>query len=426
MSTSVLDTVVVGAGQAGLGTSYFLQQAGLSHVVLERGRIGESWFSQRWDSFQINTLNAISTLPGFPYEGAEPDGFWRRDELVAYFLRYADRAQLPIQTDCTVISVERPDDAGNFVVTYGATGQAPLKVTSRAVVIASGVQQAPKVPVIRSRIPGDIMQLHTATYRNSAALPPGAVVVVGSGQSGVQIAEDLLNAGRKVYLCTAKVGRIPRRYRGRDNTEWSIESKYWDATLASLQDKTIIRATQPQISGVGRYGHSVSLQSLARQGAVILGRLLDVDKDNLMLSDEAAANVRFADKISLQRKADIDAYITRAGMTLPPLEDDPADEPDPDAKCASPLRQLNLHDAGVSTIIWATGFTADFSWIRVPVLDQDGMPIHEHGVSPVRGLYFIGLPWLYKRKSGFIYGVTEDAQYIGNAISEQLSSRKQQ
>lgn len=424
MTASVLDTVVVGAGQAGLAASYFLQRDSRNHVVFERGRIGESWLSQRWDSFQINTPNSFSTLPGFPYEGAEPDGFWRRDELVAYFHQYAERSRLPVRTGVTVVSVERADGAGYFVVKTRADGKIFESITARSVVIASGMQQAPKIPPMRSRIPSDIMQMHASAYRNAAALPPGAVVVVGSAQSGVQVAEDLLAAGRKVYLCTGKVGRLPRRYRGRDSSAWNIEMKIWDVTYASLKDKSVSRATLSQISGVGRYGHTVSLQSLARQGAVILGRLLDVEGKSLVLSDEAAANVRYADEFSQKRKAEIDAYLAREGSALPPIEDDPADEPDPRAECASPLRRLDLHDAQVGTIIWATGFTADFSWIRLPVVDGEGMPVHERGVSPVPGLYFVGFPWLNKRKSGLINGVGEDAEYIVNAIAEQLACRK--
>jgi putative flavoprotein involved in K+ transport len=250
------------------------------------------------------------------------------------------------------------------------------------------------------------------------------VVVVGSAQSGVQIAEDLLAAGRKVYLCTSKVSRIPRRYRGRDIFEWNRYMKLWDVTYASLKDKSVSRATLSQISGVGRYGHTVSLQSLARQGAVILGRLLDVEENSLVLSDEAAAHVRYADEFSQKRKAEIDAYLGREGIALPPREDDAADEPDPRAECASPLRRLDLRDARVGTVIWATGFTADFSWIRLPVVDGEGMPIHERGVSPVPGLYFIGFPWLNSRKSGLIGGITEDAGRIVNAIAEQLAHGK--
>jgi len=418
---NLLDTVVVGAGQAGLGTSYYLQRDSRNHVVFERGRIGETWLSQRWDSFQLNTPNSLSTLPGLPYYGPDPEGFWRHDELVAYFQRYVEHTKLPVQTEVTVVSVERADGAGSFVVRTDGKGHAPESVQSRSVVIASGIQQSPKFPAARSTIPSSIMQLHTAAYRNAAALPPGAVVVVGGAQSGVQIVEDLLDAGRKVYLCTSKVGRSRRRYRGRDSFAWNVEMKYVDVTLASLEDKSVSRATQPQTSGVGPRGHTVSLQWLARKGAVILGRLLDVEDDSLILSDEAAAHVRFADEFSQRRKNEIDAYLARAGIVPPPLEDDPADEPDPRAECASPLRRLDLREAHIGAIIWATGFTADFSWIRLPVFGSDGAPVHKRGVSPVPGLYFIGFPWLNSRKSGLIQGIKEDGEYIANAIAQCLA-----
>jgi len=418
---TTLDTVIVGAGQAGLGVSYFLQRDRRQHIVFERGRIGESWLAQRWDSFKLNTPNFMNVLPGLPYDGPEHDGFWRRDELVHYFQRYVEHFQLPVRTGVTVISVERTEDEERFIVNTRIDGQVEESVLSRSIVIASGIQQTPKSPSIRSRIPDNITQLHTANYRSATVLPPGAIVVVGSGQSGCQIAEDLLSAGRTVYLCTSKVGRAPRRYRGRELLEWWIDMKHLDVTFASSEDKSISRAAQPQISGLGRYGHTVSLQQLARQGVVILGRLLDVDAGTLVLSDEAAAHVRFADEFSQRLKDGIDAYLEKAGITPPPPEDDPADAPDPQAECVSPLRRLNLREEKVSTVIWATGFTADFSWIHLPVLDAEGKPIHQRGVSLVRGLYFIGFPWLNSRKSGIIYGIEEDAHYIAGAISEQLA-----
>lgn len=420
MTTSVLDTVVVGAGQAGLGTSYFLQQTRRNHLVLERGRIGETWLSQRWDSFQLNSPNSLNTLPGLPYDGIEPDGFWRTDELVAYFQHYAERWRLPVRTGVAVIAVDPADEIGGFLVRTNATEPALKAVLTRSVVVASGMQQTPRFPAPKFKMPADVMQVHTAAYRNAAALPPGAVVVVGSAQSGVQIAEDLVTAGRKVYLCTSKVGRRPRRYRGKDIMEWDVEMKLWDVTIASLKAKSIRPATQAQISGVGRYGRTVGLQSLARKGVVILGRLLDVEGNSLVLSDEAAEHVRFADEFSQQRKSAIDSYLASAGLPLPPPEDDPADEPDHRAECASTLTRLDLSDARVGAIIWATGFTADFTWIHVPVLDAAGMPMHERGVSPVRGLYFVGFPWLYKRKSGFICGIEEDGKFIADAIAQHL------
>jgi putative flavoprotein involved in K+ transport len=417
-----LDTVIVGAGQAGLGVSYHLKSEGRQHVVFERGRIGESWLSQRWDSFTLNTPNFMNALPGLPYNGKEPDGFRKGVELAQYFQSYVEHFGLPVRTGVTVVSVEQSDDEKQFIVKTRTEGQAEESVVCRSIVIASGILQAPKIPKIRSRIPGNITQLHTGEYRKEAALPPGAVVIVGSGQSGCQIAEDLLSAGRKVYLCTSKVGRAPRRYRGRDLLEWWVDMKFLDVTFASLKDKAISRAAQPQISGLGRYGHTISLQQLARQGAVILGRLQDVEGDNLTLGDEAAGNVRFADEFSQKLKDDIDAYLAQAGITPQPVEADPADAPDPQSECVSPLRRLNFREAGVNTVIWATGFTADFSWIHLPVLDAEGRPINQGGISPVRGLYFIGFPWQNSRKSGIIYGIEEEARAIAGVIAKQFAS----
>jgi putative flavoprotein involved in K+ transport len=388
-----LDAVIVGAGQAGLGVSYFLQQDGRSHVVLERGRIGETWLSQRWDSFRLNTPNFMNVLPGLPYEGPEPDGFWSRDEYAAYLRSYANHWRLPVRTGTAVVSVEQAQRGQGFVVRTEADGQAQEPVTSRSIVIASGMLQKPKVPAVGNCMPAGIAQLHTAGYRNPAALPPGAVLIVGSGQSGVQIAEELLTASRTVYLSTSRVGRVPRRYRGRDILEWWISMKFLDVTYASLEDKSISRAPQPQASGIGRYGHTVSLQYLARQGAVILGRLLDVNDGTAYLGDEAADNVRFADQFSQRQKDGVSSHLTEAGIPLPPLEDDPADAPDPQAACVSPLRRLNLGDAKVSTVIWTTGFAGDFSWMHLPVLDAEGIPVHEQGVAPVRGVYLAGFPW---------------------------------
>ena len=418
---TILDALVVGGGQAGLGVSYFLQQNGISHIVFEQGRIGESWLSQRWDSFQLNTPNFMNILPGLPYDGPQADGFWRTDKLLDYFQHYVDHLQLPVRTGVKVISVKRAEDQEGFIVKTRMDDQAEISVSSRSVVVACGVQRIPKFPANHSKLPDDILQLHTADYRNAQSLPPGAVVVVGGGQSGCQITEDLLSSGRTVYLCTSKVGRVPRRYRGRDLLEWWVDMKFLDITYDSLEDKSVSRAAQPQISGLGRYGHTLSLQYLASRGTVILGRLLDVESGILILSDDAAAHVHFADEFSQRIKNDIEAYLKRMNITPPPLEDDRADIPDLEAECVSPLRGLNLQEANVSTVIWATGFTGDFSWIHLPVFDDQNKPIHKRGVSTERGLYFVGFPWLNSRKSGIIYGIGEDAQYIANAIREQLA-----
>ncbi len=259
---AVLDAVIVGAGQAGLGVSYYLKQSGKEHIVYEKGRVGESWKSQRWDSFQVNTPNSFNALPGLPYEGPEPDGFWHTRELTDYFDGYVDHFQLPVQSGVTVSSVEREENAEGFIVKTKADGRAESSVSTRSVVVASGIQRVPKFPSIRSKLPDGILQMHTADYRNPDSLPDGAVVVIGSGQSGCQLTEDLLSAGRTVYLCTSKVGRVRRRYRGKDILEWWKEMKFIDVTYKNLEDKSMARAPQPQFSGLGLYGHTVSLQYL--------------------------------------------------------------------------------------------------------------------------------------------------------------------
>jgi len=417
----LLDTVVVGAGQAGLGCSYFLQRDECKHVVFERGRIGETWLSQRWDMFQLNTPNFMNVLPGLPYQGSDPDGFRGQQELVAYFQDYVEHFSLPVRIGVKVTSLDQLKDKAQFIIKTETGEGMNETVLCRSVIVASGIQSIPKIPAFQNKVPKGITQLHTANYRNPESLPPGAVVVVGSAQSGCQIVEDLLSAGREVYLCTGKAGRVPRRYRGRDIVEWWIDMRFWDVTYSSLEDKSASRVPQPQVSGVGRHGHTISLQGLARQGAVILGRLHDIEEGTLILGDEAVANVRHGDETSQRFKNAVDAYIQKAGIKQPPNEDDLADVPDPEAKCVSSIRRLNLEDANVHTIIWATGFSGDFSWIHLPVTDSDGMPTHERGISPVDGLYFVGFPWLSKRKSGIIYGIVDDAEYIASAVAKRLA-----
>ncbi len=417
---TILDVVIVGAGQAGLGVSYHLNKGGLSHVVFERGRVGETWRSQRWESFKLNTPTHMNALPGLPTSASDPSSFLGVDELVLYFQRYVESFQLPVRTGVTVTSIERLEDRGLFLTKTRSEDEAEESVLSRAVVIASGILNVPKIPSVSSSLPTELTQLHTSTYRNPGALPAGAVVIAGGGQSGCQVAEDLLSAGRTVYLCTSKVGRAPRRYRGRDILEWWIDMKFIDVPYANLPDKSISRLPQPQASGLGPRGHSLSLQDLSRQGAVILGRLGHVESGELGLGDDAAANVRFADMFSQKFKDDVDAWLAREGITPPPLEPDPADVPDPEAACASPLRKLDLAEAKVSTVIWASGFTGNFGWLHLPVLDEDGAPVHQEGISSQPGVYFVGFPWLRSRKSGIIFGIDEDAGYIARAVKEQL------
>jgi putative flavoprotein involved in K+ transport len=414
-SSAGAQTVVVGASQAGLATSYFLQRLGVAHVVLERGRIGESWRSQRWDSFVLNTPNALNGLPGAPYEGPLPDGFWHRDELVRSFERYARRFDLPIRAGVEVEAVAGRR-GGGFVV-HARTGTATEEIRAQTVGIASGMMRTPKRPPFAAGLREHIAQLDAASYRNPGALPSGPVLVVGSGQSGCQIAEELQAAGRTVYLSTSRVGRIPRRYRGRDVDAWLWESGFFDVRRSELADPSLVFATQPQVSGVGRHGHTLSLQQLASDGVRLLGRVIGIDGTGLILDDRLRDHIGFADRASAEIKRTIDDYIAQNGIAAAPPEDDPADRPWADLADVTAPSRLDLARAWIGTVIWCTGFGADFSWLRLPVLDERGRPVHERGVSPVPGLYFVGLPWLYKRKSGIICGVEEDAAHIARLIA---------
>ena len=418
---TVLDCVVVGAGHAGLAIASFLREQGRDFVVLERGRIGETWRTQRWDSFQVNSPNAMSLLPGQDLGGAPRDGFFTRDELVRGFERYAEARALPITAGVVVTMVAHADAEGTFVVRGTQVGGGSVSWRARSVVVAAGIQRTPKLPGIGRELPPGMAQLHSAQYRSSDFLPSGAVVVVGSAQSGCQIAEDLLAAGRNVYLCASRVARLPRRHRGRDTMEWLAETGFFDQTVADLEDPAMRRVPQPQVSGVGRHGRTVSLQRLGRAGAVLLGRTLGVNEGRLELDERLGAYVRFADERSAKFQEDIDAWIRRAAGALPADEDDPADVAAPELYDVSGPAELDLRAAGVGAIVWCTGFTADFDWLRLPVLDARGAPVHEGGVSGVPGLYFLGFPWLRKRKSGVILGIAEDAARIAEEVGRHLA-----
>jgi putative flavoprotein involved in K+ transport len=421
VTDSPLDVIVVGAGQAGLGIGYFLKQNGLRFMVLERGRIGETWRSQRWDSFAVNTPNWANGLPGLPYDGAAPDGFYLRDELVASFVRYAQHFDLPVERGVTVTGVAAGSNGTGFVVEAARRGS-PRSYETRNVVIASGIMQTPNVPALSAKVPEGIVQLHTADYRSAGPLPPGAVVVVGGGQSGCQIAEDLLRAGREVYLCASQVGRIPRRYRGRDILEWWADMGFLDVTAGELDDPAVRFAAQPQVSGVGRYGHTVSLQQLAGDGVKVLGRLNAVTDGVLYTDDQLAAYARFADEKSASFKSAIDEYIARSGVEAAESEDDSADEPSAPGTWEDIPTRLDLAASGVAAMVWCTGFTADFSWIRLPVLDAAGRPEHDRGVATVPGVYFLGFPWLHSRKSGIILGIEEDSRHIASVIAGRVEA----
>lgn len=415
MNDSVLEVAVIGAGQAGLAMSYNLQQRGLRHLVFEKGKIGNSWATQRWDSFQFNTPNKINMLPGIENDFSDPDGFCTAEDFVAYLQNYVDALDLPVLENTEVLSVGKASGSDLFSITVVQAGTEKT-YQSKKVVVASGIQNLEVVPDFANDLSPEVVQMHASEYRNADKLPGGAVLVVGSGQSGVQIAEDLLEAGRKVFLSTSMVARGPRRYRGRDIMDWMGLIGFNNHRPEDLADPQMMKMKQPHISGVGPRGRTVSLQSLAGQGAVILGKIKSVQGHHIDLEPNAAAHVKFGDTFSKKIKEMVDGFIAQTGLDAPPPEADPADVPDEDAACACHDTALDLKEQNITTVIWATGFVGDFNYIRLPVFNEDKSLKHQQGIGDVEGLYFLGFPWLRKRKSGIVLGIEEDAKFICDAI----------
>jgi putative flavoprotein involved in K+ transport len=417
MNDSILDVIVVGAGHAGLSISYHLKDLHLSHLLLEKGRIADTWHNQRWDSFKLNTPNKWNLLPGQENIFPDSEGLCSSSEYASFLEMYSAKFHLPVIENCEVLSVERVNPSKKFSVHVSENGTAKNYLCSQ-IVVASGALNIKSIPSFVWNISPEIVQLHTSEYRNPSALPSGAVLVIGSAQSGAQIAEDLIIGNRKVFISTSQVPRFPRRYRGRDIVDWLLMSGFYDLQTADVTDPLILKMKQPQISTVGLQGHTLSLQGLARNGAVILGKTEDADGYAIMLQSNAAASIRFADEFSKKIKLMIDDYIQKSQLYAPPPEEDPDDYPDEAASFASDLTYLNFKENNITSIIWATGFVGDFSYLKLPVFNDNGTLRQNNGISEIDGLYFLGMPWLRKRKSGIILGIEEDALFIANQIFE--------
>lgn len=407
----VLDTVVIGAGSAGLGISYFLQQHGCAHRVLERGSVGETWRTQRWDSFRLNSTNIRTIMPGDTYDGPDPWGALTHHEFIAYLEGYVDRHRLPVSTGVTVEQLDQQNGAYRVTTNRGA-------LVARTIVVATGNQSRQVRPSWSTTLPAAIRQVDSSAYRNPAELPEGPVLLVGSGQTGGQIAEDLVQAGRRVFLATSLNGRLVRRYRSGDTFNWLTICGFADVSRRELIVEYGRLPPRPLLGAT----HTISLQSLSAQGVVLLGRFNGIVNGSLAFGDELADNMRFADEASAATKRVIDAYIDRAGLDAPPAEDDPAETINPRLPTPS-IRSMDPASSGISSIIWCTGFTGDFSWVKLPgVLDEVSQPIHEDGTSNLPGLFFAGLDYAVTRKSGTIPAVDEEARNMADHLIKQLSA----
>ena len=388
--------VVVGAGPAGLAMSSCLVARGVEHLVLERHEVGDTWATQRWDGFRLNTPAWMNGLLGDLPDGSFPG----RDEVVARLQGVA--AGLPVQAHSPVLSVRTRGD--------GFAVRTPdLEHVAEAVVVASGGLNVPRTPVLAGALPSWVEQLHGADYRSAADLPEGAVLVVGSGQSGSQVAEDLVLAGRRVMLSTSRVGRYRWSYRGRELLGWLVDAGYWAQPTRDLPDRTVLHLPQPII---GSGGHSLGLPALARAGVVLLGRLSAVDGAVLSFDASVAAHVAHGDEVAARLEALADAYIATAELDAPDPMPDLGRGPVSTAEPGT----VDLTREEVRTVIWCTGFTGDLSWLELPVLDKAGAPVHRDGATSVPGLRFLGLPWLTCRQSGILHGMPDDAERTVDAL----------
>jgi putative flavoprotein involved in K+ transport len=407
MSVEQVDTLVVGAGQAGVAMSEHLGTCGVPHLVLERHRIAERWRSERWDSLVANGPAWHDRFPGMEFSGADPEAFVRKETVADYFVAYAEKFSAPVRCGVDVEEVHRLVGRPGFHV---KTSDGVIEANN--VIAATGAFQRPVMPAL---VPGHagLMQIHSNAYKNPDQLPKGAVLVVGAGSSGVQIAEELLHSGKRVYLSVGPHDRPPRAYRGRDYCWWLGVLGKWDAQAPKPGAEHVTIA----VSGAGG-GHTIDFRRLAAQGITLLGRTESCRDGIVFFTADLAENLARGDANYLSLLDEADAYVVRNGLDLP--EEPGAREIDADPECVTdPVLKLNLAEAGITSIIWATGYTADYGWLKVDAFDENGKPKHQRGVSTEPGIYFLGLPWQSRRGSSFIWGVWHDARHIADHITTQ-------
>jgi putative flavoprotein involved in K+ transport len=402
-----VNTVVVGGGHAGLATSYELGQRGVPHIVLERSRPGEVWRSQRWDTFSMVSPNWITQLPGLPYDGGDPDGFLTCSEWLTYLDRYVDRFGSTLRTGVHVRAILPAPSGGRFILETGGGA-----ITAANVVVAVGIHQFPRMPAQAADLQAGILHVHTSAYRNPEALPPGAVLVVGTGQSGSQITEELYRSGRQVFLSVGRTARLPRRYRGRDHMWWLRQEGFGGLSRVSPGSGS---------TNTGRDGgRSLSLHRFARDGVTLVGRLEAVRGTRACFSADIAQRLAEADAMDVSFKRAVDAYILQMALDAPP-DDPPADDALRDGYAAPVIGELDLQALGITSVIWASGFGCNFGWVQFPVIADDGYPVCRQGVTAVPGLYFVGTRWRGPAPTTFISYVGTEAAHIAQHLADRVA-----
>jgi putative flavoprotein involved in K+ transport len=401
--TSDVNVAIIGAGQAGLATSWYLKQANVDHVIHEAGRVAETWRSRRWDSFCLVTPNWSVALPGAEYGGPEPDGFMPLAELIDYFQRWADSFTAPVHDRTSVESLEKDD--GNFVLAV-PTG----KLRARCVVVATGAYQRAHRPSGGEGLPGDVFQVLAEEYSNPAALPPGAVLIVGSGQTGCQLAEELHEAGRRVFIACGRCPWGPRRVGGHDIVWWAAQSGFLDRTPDTLPGPGGRLVGNIVTTGHGG-GHDLHLRTLNEIGVELVGRFAGAEGNRIPFADDLAASADFGDARLADLWKYIEAYCAARGQPAPYFE------------WPKPIRmkarvELDVVKDGIGSVVWTSGYRPDYRWVKLPVFDEMGFPMQLDGATEVPGLYFAGVHWMRKLKSSILYGVGEDAELVAQHIVE--------
>jgi putative flavoprotein involved in K+ transport len=401
---------VIGGGQAGLSMSYCLRERGVEHVVLEANAVGHEWRERRWDSFCLVTPNWQCKLPGFSYQdayqGTDPDGFMVRDEIVRYLAAYVEFFAPPLVEGARVTRLRREKSGGVFELSTTAGN-----FTADQVVVATGPYHTPSIPALAQRLPDGVEQIHSSGYRNAQQLPAGAVLVVGTGQSGCQIAEDLHLAGRRVHLAVGSAPRVARFYRGRDCVAWLDEMGHYAKSIDDFDDAAAVRMRVNHYVTGRDGGRDIDLRAFARDGMRLYGRLTSVNGSHLEFADDLKVNLDHADAVAESIKDGIDAHIDAHGIEAPAeARYVPVWEPDEQPG------ELDLAEAGITSVVWSTGFRRDHRWVEVPVFDGRGYPMHWRGVTGCPGLYFLGLPWQHSWGSGRFEAVGRDAAFLADHV----------
>jgi putative flavoprotein involved in K+ transport len=404
--TTDVNVAVIGAGQAGLATSYHLKQAGVEHVVLESGRVAETWRSRRWDTFCLVTPNWTVQLPGGAYRGPDPDGYMNREELVDHLQRWATSFGAPVQERSPAFSLDLHKDEGFTLRIPSGT------MTARTVVVATGGYQVAHRPPGADLVPSRVTQLLAEEYGNETRLPKGNVLIVGSGQTGCQLAEELHDAGRRVFLSCGRAPWAPRRFGGHDLVWWIIESGFWNRSLAQLPSPAARLISNPLTTGHGG-GHDLHYRTLHAMGVELLGRYLGADDRKIHFADDLAQSIEAGDNLSRTFMKWVVELAEKRGLDAPWVVPGPPG--------FTSRAELDIDREGITSLIWTTGFRPDYGWVHAPVFDDMGFPVQTDGRSDVAGLYFMGVHYQRKAQSAVLYGVGEDAEVVARHIVESRS-----